>query len=160
MSMISISATAWARPSSWAPISTCCPRRSSNGSVITGSSGWATECAASPRLVIYAVRISSSLVRSVRIVEPARGDKHHDDNRRDHRAGDDKDPSALDDHFFLRSPLSPSWPPDGHLFSSPTASLGRGVRQLCNYPAVGIRGLSSIESEKETSACRRHDRCR
>src|SRR5262245_37458623 len=57
-----------------------------------------------------------SLVRSVRIVELPRADKHDANNRHKRHDGDNNDPGAFEQHFLLPSSLPPPPPPAPLLF--------------------------------------------
>jgi hypothetical protein len=76
----------------------------------TGYSGRANWAPFSGTSELKSGPCPASLVRSVQIVELARADKHNGNGRSKHHDGDEKDPGALDDHIFLRSPLPPPAP--------------------------------------------------
>jgi hypothetical protein len=68
-------------------------------------------------------------VRSIRIVELFRGEKHNGDNRRKRRDRDNKDPGAFYDHFTLRSLFAPDrWlRAEVHTCVNASATCGRPV---------------------------------
>ena len=87
-------------------------------------------------------------MRSVRIVELTRADKHNGDNRSKCHDGDDKDPGALDDHHSLRLPLLPLSLP------APTAIYGNCLR-WSSFMARSLPGMlpddGSADGEASTA---------